>query len=494
MFDQKINLKTVIILILISILMASGTTYILAQTPTSTFTISPGIYPGAPSYTIWKEGNYYYAKDSIGAIKYSGSDASTVIQSALNNLGVDGGAIFLKNGEYLWTTTVSVPYNMTSIIGEGRNTVIKISANNIAVFSITGTGTNTMKNRIRITHLTIDGNSRTFTSDALRFRYAASIYLENLRIIDVKGTAIYAEVVWELWVMGSILSRCGDSTNTKPVVELKSISSSENTNNLKFVNSFIDCPYYKGAVIGSQCRKIAFVAGSKFHGIAGQDYEMFDINGAYQIQFSDVGFDAVQKVGILASNSYGIQINNIRFTSGVSWDYAIRLINTKENTIENVIIGSQQLSGTAPTLAGISIEEASQGTTISNIWAYGSRNTLDIQSNEVSVTNFNLYYADRNGIRVINAENVTISNGIIFEASQETANTYDGLLLASAKRVIVSNLLISGSQHYFGVEESGTSDYNIIIGVDAYNNINGIKKIGINTYVNLCWNGTSWIP
>lgn len=46
----------------------------------------------------------------------------------------------------------------------------------------------------------------------------------------------------------------------------------------------------------------------------------------------------------------------------------------------------------------------------------------------------------------------------------------------------------------WGLRERGTSDYNMIIGVDASeNSVGGILTAGSNTKVNLCWNNTSWI-
>ena len=53
------------------------------------------------SYTIYVNGDTYYARNgSTGEIDYSGTNASTVIQSAVNALS-NGGRVFLKQGTYL---------------------------------------------------------------------------------------------------------------------------------------------------------------------------------------------------------------------------------------------------------------------------------------------------------------------------------------------------------------------------------------------------------
>jgi len=65
---------------------------------------------------------------STGKIDYSGTDASTVIQSAINAL-TNGGKIFIKAGTYTFSNTVNINYPNIKIAGEGMtNTVFIISA------------------------------------------------------------------------------------------------------------------------------------------------------------------------------------------------------------------------------------------------------------------------------------------------------------------------------------------------------------------------------
>lgn len=65
----------------------------------SAITISSGIYPGAPSYTIFKEGATYYAKDINGQINYRGTNGTEIIQSVFTS--VDGnGKIYFAPGIY----------------------------------------------------------------------------------------------------------------------------------------------------------------------------------------------------------------------------------------------------------------------------------------------------------------------------------------------------------------------------------------------------------
>jgi len=180
MFDQKINLKIVIILILISILMASGTTYILAQTPTSTFTISPGIYPGAPTYTVWREGNFYYAKDSNGVIKYSGTDADVII----NNVIDDNRLIFLLKGTFLLSDTLDFRNHENVILqGEGWGTVLKITTEIDPIIYIGGRAIGYAEG-ITIRNLAIDGAEIGTTVRGILVGYASQILIDHVYIRD----------------------------------------------------------------------------------------------------------------------------------------------------------------------------------------------------------------------------------------------------------------------------------------------------------------------
>jgi hypothetical protein len=95
---MQVSKKLFAVTLLMAILISSTVTYMLARNPSSTFMITTGIYPGVPSFMGWREGDYYFVKDANGVIKYIGTDASTVIQSALNDLPDNGVFIVLGTG------------------------------------------------------------------------------------------------------------------------------------------------------------------------------------------------------------------------------------------------------------------------------------------------------------------------------------------------------------------------------------------------------------
>ena len=74
-----------------------------------------------PSYIIFQDGNIVYAKNGrTGAIEFSSSDASSVIQQAINALP-NGGKIFIKAGTYYISKAIVLANNV-EIAGEGWNT------------------------------------------------------------------------------------------------------------------------------------------------------------------------------------------------------------------------------------------------------------------------------------------------------------------------------------------------------------------------------------
>ncbi|MEM3629101.1 MAG: hypothetical protein QXE06_06995 [Candidatus Bathyarchaeia archaeon] len=122
--NQKQFIKTVMLVVIFTFAFLIGYTF-GSNGSSGSFTISSGIYPGAATYTIYKEGNTYYAKNAYGAIEFSGTDAATVIQTTINAL--NKGTILIKAGEY--PLSKSLILNKTvSLCGEGKGTELQITS------------------------------------------------------------------------------------------------------------------------------------------------------------------------------------------------------------------------------------------------------------------------------------------------------------------------------------------------------------------------------
>jgi len=80
MNEIHVKPKLLIVAFLAAILVSCGITYIWAATSTITPTISGGIFPGAPNFTVWNEGSNYFAKNDSGVIVYSGTNFTATWQ------------------------------------------------------------------------------------------------------------------------------------------------------------------------------------------------------------------------------------------------------------------------------------------------------------------------------------------------------------------------------------------------------------------------------
>jgi len=108
------------------------------------------------SYIIFEEeGKYYAVNGKTGVIDYFGTDANTVIQSAVNSL-TNGGKIFIKAGTYNISSTILIQKDNIIIIGEGafynsgtlkiEGTIFEVESN-ISIIKI-GKAGSTVKNII----------------------------------------------------------------------------------------------------------------------------------------------------------------------------------------------------------------------------------------------------------------------------------------------------------------------------------------------------------
>jgi parallel beta-helix repeat protein len=149
------------------------------------------------SYIIWKDGSTYYAKNGhTGQIDYSGSDASTVIQTTINAL-TSGGEIFIKSGEYQAQLNLVDKQNII-IRGEGgdyeqsRGTIIKAPDNlNDHLVKIDGTNMYGFRVDIIIKDLTLVGNSAHQTSgNLIDINHAYGVKIINCQFRDAKDYAI----------------------------------------------------------------------------------------------------------------------------------------------------------------------------------------------------------------------------------------------------------------------------------------------------------------
>lgn len=166
MRDLKFGLKTVLALVMATMFLTSVLWYVFAATPTSTYWVTSGIYPGIPTYTTWIEGSNYFTKDENGLIPtWSGTNNFTVqgIQ-VLAAISVRGGGYWcIKEGAYTLDGALDIPDNtiVSGVSWVGTQITLRSSGNTEIMFRndnpllfASGIG----NHNITIQNLLLDGN------------------------------------------------------------------------------------------------------------------------------------------------------------------------------------------------------------------------------------------------------------------------------------------------------------------------------------------------
>lgn len=200
---KKPQFKHLATVLIVSLLL--GTAFMLvaqAQTPTSTFWISSGVYPAAPTYTAWREGSDYFAKNEQGQLSTSsGTNATTLVQSLIQ----PGVTILLKADLFEFDGPVFIDVEDVTITGVtesyggvgyakdyGNGT--RINAVDITAFIIGNVSTNSPHANARgitIKNLGIYGNySTTQHSDQAHYTDGCGIYVQAGEFLEFRNLYI----------------------------------------------------------------------------------------------------------------------------------------------------------------------------------------------------------------------------------------------------------------------------------------------------------------
>jgi len=139
------------------------------------------------SYIVFTDGGTVYASNGwTERIEYSGTDASLVIQAALDSLGSEGGMILIKEGTYVVSNTIRVPGDVTlSGVGYASKLVLADYADKEIIENKNGDAY--VDSNIVIRDLQIDGNGGMQTHEA----QVSAIVLTNVTNSRVEGCWIH---------------------------------------------------------------------------------------------------------------------------------------------------------------------------------------------------------------------------------------------------------------------------------------------------------------
>ena len=203
------SVRTALIFLAIGLLV--GTLIAFAATPSSTFYISSGIYPSKPAYTIWQEGSNYFAKDGHGNLRFSGTNFSLIVNSAINTLGVQGGLIYIKEGVYYPDHPIVLKENVVVEGAGSKATQLRLADNaNCNVFEWKPVGIELMV-AIRSLHIfgnkdnNANGNGIWLDGETWDFE-TYRVWIHSCAELGLRATNVWGHRHWNL-----IVEACGGS-------------------------------------------------------------------------------------------------------------------------------------------------------------------------------------------------------------------------------------------------------------------------------------------
>lgn len=447
---QRIH-KIFSLLIILSLVCGFGLGTVLAQTPLPTTYLMAGSLTESADYLLFTDGTNYFAKNGAsGKIEYTDTDIGALVQTCADVIGSDGGIIEIKAGEYEQYTTISlnVTHENLCIRGEGYKTqTIFDLQDNIRAFEIIGTSSVSPADHITIEYLKLTRTGLSYYS-AIFLQYVGGCKFSNLAI-DNFGYGIFADT----GATPNLITQC----------------------NFEKINVYQ--PVYEGIVLQDTYDNRL------------TDIYVLDADGSYVLSYAGIklihsyGGDILDRCLALNGDGHGISI-----VENSVWVH-----------LQSCIADNNE--GT-----NIFLFEA-MGIELVNCWGGSSQNDntygLDIDTcNDTIVNNCQFRTNGSHGVYILDSDRIQLNNVLCSTNGQE-ATAGAGISLVNSNHCIISNTIcdnrdtgggFDSTAQKKGIDEAGTSNYNIIGGCNTYDSTtSGITIDGANTKVYESYNKTAWI-
>jgi hypothetical protein len=150
------------------------------------------------SYTVHKIGTTYYAETNVaGGTPISNTDASTVIQGALDGLPT-GGTVFIRAGTYAIATKLTMTVSEVNLIGEGYGTNLQYSGTD-ACIEVGDGATDQRSNYVGDLHIDLAGVGATGVKvkGATYFDVFERIKVDGDNVASTVGFDFNAATTWQ---------------------------------------------------------------------------------------------------------------------------------------------------------------------------------------------------------------------------------------------------------------------------------------------------------
>jgi hypothetical protein len=404
-----------------------------ATSPSSSLTVESGIYPGAPSYTVWVEGSSYFVKDANGLILTcgSGTNATEVYENARDS--ISNGEIHFLKGTYTFPRAIWPKSNIvisgegigTEFRGSGSDPIIKLDATvaiyNVVIKDIFINGVDKSRDGIHLNGVN-ETTAISFSSfQGITIRNCATgfymMHVKDSRFYDISVRECVAAYYLDDGQINNQYIACEAMACTTYGLYLNLIAT--RNEGLEFIGfHVIDC---NQSLVIKDGLKISFSAS--LFDLGSFPYYTVHIGGGEDISFTDVWFDGLG--GSLTQVYLGNQYSNLSMVSFSN----CHILNMGGN--------GMQIQNTTTNIIG----------------------------------------------------NITFVN-TFFEKNGDAESGCD-IFIQGATNVKLTNVFCTSANVQYGLYQSGVASSSVIINSDFHDGI--IISAGT-SHVNLCYNGTTWVP
>ena len=417
---RKWNKKLITLVAVLSmtcILLGGSIGYIYAVNLSTYTYYGAGGQTETASYVIWKDGSTYYAKNGItGAIDYSGTDASTVIQNAFDATPTHGKVEFLGN-KFIINTALK-PHTMMEIKGNLYRTELN-GVGAIKVFDLDGI------NSVRIDGFVISNDG----TDA----GSIGIYCLNTTFIEIR----------DVWCYGAEIGAKFEGDGVDQAIYTENFHTTNNKYGIEITGGLDEVRLVNSRIFDSSLRgiNIHLVTGGVVHLVHTDlqcpyaDYGIYVAEASNsEIKFEGGGIYGYENNSLVFSECTAPRINVADFTILAANQRGIWIYHTDNVRLNNVNVASCSRL-TEDGYAGIHID-TSDHISITASKISGANHTYDIQEGVPSNNNWfvNNYFStiSKTGAATIvrgNQGYITENFGTatILNAQTSTGNVAHGL-------------------------------------------------------------------
>ena len=360
------------------------------------------------------------SKDTTNADYFCDGVADEVqINQAITDLPAGGGLVLLMDGTFTLAASIVVTKDNVSIVGMGRNTVLRLNAGDEIITS-SGDKYNLLVAHVYFWGRTAGGNS--------------GIYLD-----------FYDSLIHSCWFYQCRYAIYSEEDN----------------------NSIVNCHFYNNTYgVGGGGGRYNTITGCFFRGGTGVTFGSNRYNVISSCSFRECNW------GIYLSTDEG---NNI--VVGCSFYYcaisAIQLEGSYNSAVGNTIWGygdGISCSGDRCTISGNNIRYVNNGVSLSS-------------ATECTVTGNSIGECLYHGIKLSSSNNNTITGNSVWACDRNNVATYDGIYLTSSDYNIVSSNRCNENDRYEINVSDAASDDNLVHGnhCRGVDHVGAINDVGTGT-------------